>query len=449
MRMDAQTLFQQGVAAIRQENDRAKGRRLLQQSLQLEADNSSAWLWLARTERDPRRQLQWVERALKVDPTNKAARTVRERLQVRLQAQDNARPPTPAPPVSPDSPVAGRQEALKLAGVQGRKIDRLMETAQGLLELEDVEGAIEQWVSVLQLQPDHIEALQNAVRNLLKLKYEDDARELVKRALDSGTTHPSIYLTALDFAKRKSDHWEPDDLRQRLVALPETNEAIVLRIAEEYASSGRADRAIATLEGVLDRFPSSQKILTQLATLHDEARRSTEARHYFNMAAQLGVATREGREADKKLAEYAPVLTDRERGSLALAWREALGFATLYTLLAWQDAGLNLLALGLSRWTGILLALGGGYLVISGTSSPQQQPLAAWLGGEVPDAEESPTDDPSIVSTALPIIPMALRIIMGITGGVLLLAALQLVLGDSLPLLRDPPAPFVPDFSDF
>ncbi len=83
-------------------------------------------------------------------------------------------------------------------------------------------------------------------------------------------------------------------------------------------------------------------------------------------------------------------MTDRERGSILLALREALGFGALFLLLGWQDAGLNLANMGASRWIGVGLAILGGYFVVTALSSPQQQPLAGWLGGDVPETPPPP-----------------------------------------------------------
>ena len=51
--MDAKVLFQEGVVAIRDQKDAAKGRELLMQSLKIEPKNEMAWLWLSRTMAEP------------------------------------------------------------------------------------------------------------------------------------------------------------------------------------------------------------------------------------------------------------------------------------------------------------------------------------------------------------------------------------------------------------
>ncbi|MEP0762312.1 MAG: hypothetical protein HRF48_06185, partial [Chloroflexota bacterium] len=78
--MDAQELYRQGVIAIREQNDLARGRDLLVQALKLDPHNDMAWLWLARTTSDPARRLELVERALRANPASEAARKLRTQL---------------------------------------------------------------------------------------------------------------------------------------------------------------------------------------------------------------------------------------------------------------------------------------------------------------------------------------------------------------------------------
>jgi len=85
-----------------------------------------------------------------------------------------------------------------------------------------------------------------------------------------------------------------------------------------------------------------------------------------------------------------------------LAVREAAGFGVLALLMAWQDAGLNLLAIGPARLFGVIMSVLGGYLLITATSSAQQQPLATMLGGVVPPAPPPPKNDFEAATTVQP-----------------------------------------------
>jgi hypothetical protein len=86
------------------------------------------------------------------------------------------------------------------------------------------------------------------------------------------------------------------------------------------------------------------------------------------------------------------------------------------------------------------LSLIGGYFVITATSSPQQRPLARWLGGKIPDAGESGGGSGEQIheTSEIPIIGTEIRIIIGIIGGVMLAAAFWLVFNTAIQLLFDP-----------
>lgn len=340
---------------------------------------------------------------------------------------------TPAPP---------KQPARKLD--DKRQIARHLKQAEAYLKKNDEEGAITEWVRVLQLEYDHEVAMREAVRHLSRLRYIDDARELVWRALNAGTSHPSIYLTAIDIARHQGNHAEADDLRERFCRLGDVDDARIVEITDYFVENHQVARAQKILERVLEQRPRSQRVMTALGDLHESMDNHIEAMRYYDRAARMGAGTREGREADKRLSNYAPIITDRERGSRLLAWRETLGIGFFFLLLAWQDAGLNLLALGPRRWIGLALSLLGGYLLVTATSSPQQQAIGRLLGGSVPDSSGRNTDAQKGIieeETALPIISPAMRFLVGIAGAALLIVAVALVFGTALSLLLNPVPP--------
>lgn len=435
--MDAQTLFRDGITAIREEKNLVKGRDLLTQSLRLDADNDMAWLWLSRTLTDHDKQRQCVERALKLNPNNQQAQAFMERLTTSTFARANGSPTTNVEPpretaIAPRDPAALRSYLNK---------------ADTLVEQKDIEGAIEQWVRALDIQPDHEEALSNAVRHLSRLKYIDDAHELVANAIKSGTTHPSVYLTAIDIAKYKKNHSEADDLRVKLATLSDANENLVVDIVDHFLKNTQEAQAMQVLHNGVESHPQSQKLLLRLADLTKEQGRTQEAFELYERAARLGARTKEGKAADQKLLQFAPSLTDKERGSTLLALREALGIGVVFLLMAWQDAGLNLLRLGVNRWVGVLIGIVGGYLAITATSSPAQQPLARWLGGVVPEPPDRPANDFEAATllpehiTQLPAITLPLRLFLGAAGLALLGLAFWLVFSTAIGLLNNPNPP--------
>lgn len=416
---EAQTLFRQGVVALRERDDRAAARRLLTRSLKLQPRNADGWLWLSRTVETPTERLRCVEQALKVRPDHPQARALHAKLTTRADP---------------------------------RQIEALLTDAAIAKDAEDIEEALRAWLTVLKLQPGHTEALREAVGMLARNGHLDDAFVVVNRSIEQGARHPSIYLTAIDLADRLGEYAEADALREQLVSAADVDEPVIVGVADHFMRREEWLRAEDVLAPGLERFPNSQPLLRRMGDVMHNQLREAEAMIYYDRAASLDATSREGREADKRLGNFVPILTDRERGSVLLALREAAGIAVLFALLGWLDAGLDLLQLGPLRWLGVGLAFIGGYVVVTATSSPQQVPLARWLGGIDPptaSADQSETDTPQTEQSVLPILPETARIILGTVGGVLLVVAFALVFSQALQLLGSPITPTdIPDVAD-
>lgn len=465
--MDAQALFREGVLAIREKKDIAQARKLLTESLRIDPGNEMAWLWLSRTTSDPQKQLFCVDRALNINPSNEQALALKNHLAGQIAE------PTPVPAIAastfsfideeeennieaaeptPAATSKSFQPQRKLTKADEQHIKILLNKAQACLEKEDTEGAIEQWVRVLNIQVDHELAISNAVRYLSRLKYLEDAKELVWRAINAGTTIPSIYLTAIDIARYEKDFVEADTLRETVIQLPNADDELISMMIEHFIKDQQHSRAEEILSRVLEHHPKSQRLLNLYGDILNDLGRDKEAVGYYDRAARLGTHTKAGKEADKKVLEHAPLLTDKERGSFVLAWREAAGFGVFFLLLGWQDAGLNLLAMDLLHWFGVILSIIGGYLVITATSSPQQRPLATWLGGTIPDKpkrEKTKTLDGVQMGAVeevseIPIIPYGLRVTFGVIGGIILVVAFGLVFSAAIQLLQNPVRPYIP-----
>lgn len=473
--MDAQELYRQGVIAIREQNDLARGRDLLVQALKLDPHNDMAWLWLARTTPDPARRLELVERALRVNPASEAAQKWRAELLaeqrpapppvIASEPAPPAAPPPALPPQTPQTPV-GRPASSVIRPLQRKTVDEpvapadkeriahLMDRAEIYREAGEIEDAIALWVEVLGIRVDHEQALRNAAGHLWKLQYWQDAKELVQRAIDAGTRVPTIYLTALDMAERQNDGIWARELRECVATLPVADEQLVIKVADYYLARHQSPTAHGFLERALEAHPHMPTALLKLGDLQQESGDRVEASRLYERAARTGARGKTRKEVEKKLRSYVPVLTDRERGSVGLAVREAVGIAGLYVLLGWQDARLDLLALGPRRWIGVLVSLLGGYLLVTATSSPQQRPLAGWLGGAIPPPPppRNPADGPAVPApgraleepTSLPMLPSSVRYGLGIAGVVLLGIAFVLVLYYTLGWVGDHRPPYLP-----
>ncbi|RPJ02802.1 MAG: tetratricopeptide repeat protein [Chloroflexi bacterium] len=470
--MDAKTLYQQGVTAIRDQQDPQRGRDLLIQSLRQDPRNDMAWLWLTRTVQDRSKQLEYVDRALTINPSNDAALKLKARLQAALQPpaiQPLATLPLATQP--PPAPVAASENTALVVSAaavpalyktvdvpatleEKARIAQLMERADIYATAGEIESAIGQWVDVLTIRVDHEAALRHAAGHLWRLNYQDDARELVQRALDAGTTVPTIYLTAIDMAERLGDVDHAEELRAHVISMPQADDPLLVAIADDYIRRFRNDEALAFLRRALEARPHSQALLIKTGDLLKEMDRNQEAMTYYDRAVRTGARTAKGREADKKLLNFVPVLTDRERGSVGLALREAAGITLLFLMMGWQDAGLDLLDLGVLRWFGVVLAMIGGYLVITATSSPQQKPVASWLGGQVPPDQPDPNKPLATPGRALaepthlPLISEDVRYVLGTVGALLLVIAFVLVFHHSLGLITENPPPYMPWSND-
>ena len=480
--MDAQTLFREGVLALRDQHDVALAQRLLAQSIKLDPKNDMAWLWLSRTTSDPQRKLQCAERALSINPQNVKAMTLRAKLLVAQQQQSDANLDWRArldainAPVSfqepeihtapnrelPPEPSAPPTAPPKLNLRQAAQIDQLLAHAESLIDRNDIEGALEEWGRVLDLQVDHPVAMQKAVRYLFKLDYPDVAHDLIWQAINAGTTSVPIYLTGIDIARYQGDLAEGDDLRERVALLPNADDDLIEQMVDYFLEESQPLRASDILERTLPAHPDSQKLLLKTGYVYEHVLdRKAEAMLYYERAARIKSGSKAGKTAEKALRDFTPVMTDRERGSIPLALREAVGFGALFLLLGWQDAGLNLLHMGASRWLGVGLSILGGYLVVTALSSPQQRPLAAWLGGHVPENpppppekkvplyEEAPLPSGMIQEpTHIPIIAAPLRALFALAGTILLIGAFALVFSMSIQLIQHPVEPYLPSIYD-
>ncbi len=495
--MDAQTLFREGVQALRDQRDAAKARQLLTQSLKLDPNNELAWLWLSRTTNDPQKKLHCIERALRINPNNPQALALRDQLQApTLPARSPEFEPAPTQFVSPftapfeevydppppilyssspsddphsvlkqyeskpvPEPVEDSPRRARVVPVANQKeINNLLAQADQRLKAGDEEGAIETWVRVLEMQVDQPVAIQNAVKQLFKLGYKDDASELIWRAINAGTTSIPIHMTAIDLARVQGEPGKVDDLREKVALLPNADEALRLKMVDYLINDGQMMRAEALLQKLIVAHPDSQGLLLRLGDMETQMEHKAQAMQYYERAARLKGSG--GKHADKALSNFTPVITDRERGSILLAFREAVAFGAVYLLMGWQDAGLNLLHMGSQRWLGVLLSIVGGYLLVTALSAPQQKPLASWLGGHVPETPEPPPvlakkteyeePEPAVSSgpiqepTHLPIVPMALRFVFAAVGVIVLIGAFMLVFSMSIQLLQHPVTPTIP-----
>jgi tetratricopeptide (TPR) repeat protein len=443
-------------------------------SLRADPRNEQAWLWLSRTTNDTAKRVQCLEKALSLNPHNiqtpqtidklkatvNPAPAVMSAAAIPVADLEAAPPPRPAAsrpkPEAPAEPPRSQPEAAvpKRRKADPGRIDQLMSRAQAYLEKEDIDNALEYWLRVLEIQSDHEMALRYAVKYLTKQKMSEDAFDLLKHAIDEGTQNPAIFLTAIELGRRLQQDAAVDVLREKLAALPTADESVVAQTIDSYLERDLVMQALDLLQKAVEAHPKSQKLAIRLARLYDRMERRPEAAEWYERVVRLGARTPEGKQADKRLSEFTPQLTDQERGSVMLALREALGIGMFILVLAWLDAGLNFANMGPARWLGVLAGFVGAYFLVTATSSPQQKPIAGWLGGQVPPKAEPVKDEFNNLvtpeSSTIPILGAAARAGLGLVAVILLGASLWLVFRHTVEVATNPnPTPFyVPTFNE-
>lgn len=429
LNVNAITRYRQAVQAIKA-GDNTTGRKLLVESLREDTSNEMAWVWMARITSNPAKKRDYINRALAINERNPHALELLDELDNEIIIDENAVIPQPTTS-------------------QIKQIEKHIKKGDILARQNDNEAAVDEYVAALEIQVDHEDAMRKAVRQLIKQGYWDEAEALINDAIHAGSKSAAIYLTAIDFAEQAGQDKRVDALLKKAASLPRMNTKRISQILDQRIAEGRLDFAHAIAQQVAEANPKSQQIIIKLAQIHEEMGDEAESIKFYEKAAQLGRGTQAGQIADEKLQAFIPVLTDKERGHLVLAWREVLGVGLFYFLLAWQDAGLDLFGLGLRRWMGVLMAIAGGYLLISATSSPQQQPIASWLGGTVPGQRERRDEDGNVIveKTHIPIIPMAVRVPLGIIGVGMLIFSFFLVFSAAIVLIQNPVEPYMPPFN--
>lgn len=294
-------------------------------------------------------------------------------------------------------------------------------------------------------QNDLTEA-QRLLKQLIRA-YPDHERGLMLLAQVTSDEFPEERLRYAERAMRANPNSERAyALFQRLKADPALRRKKMsvddwLAAINEKAREKEVDASHELALQAIEMFPENQKLLLALAGSYRRKGQFQDVILTWDRCAKLNPTTEEGKEADKLLANAPSVITDKERGSVLLAVREVLGISLFFLLLAWQDAGLDLMQLGEQRWQGIGLSLVGGYLVVTAVSAPQQG-IFAWLLGKKPKEPRLFTKmrrGQSIQTpTMLPTVFLEFRVILFAVGSLMLVAAFAFVFHTALGLLVDP-----------
>lgn len=276
--------------------------------------------------------------------------------------------------------------------------------------------------------PDH----ERGLMLLAQVTSDQFPEERLRYAERAMRAHPESERAYALFQRLKAD----PALRRKKMTVDEWLAAI-----DEKVRDKQIDAAHELALQAVELYPENQKLLLALATSYRRIGHFHDVILTWDRVAKINPTTEEGKEADKLLANAPSVISDKERGSMLLAVREAVGITLFFLLLAWQDSGLDLMQLGAQRWQGLALSLIGGYLLVTAASAPQQG-IFAWLLGKKPKEPRIFTTmrrGQSIQTpTMLPTVFPEFRVLLGSVGAMMLVAAFVFVFHTSLGLLVDP-----------
>ncbi len=419
--MNPNERLQQGVQALR-DGDLAQGRDIALQLLKQDDTNEQVWLLLVKSLTDPQKQRICLQHILTLNPANATAQRWLAQL---------ATVPTPQ----------------QLTTAQRQQIQKWEKEAKVYQKRRDDSSALNRWHQILRLQPDHENALRYAIPHLMQSGQVRASQKLLDNAVAFGTQNASIVLTAIDLYRNQGNHSRIDSLYEHLVTLNNVPTKDLLKMVEDLEKRAAGLWIIRLLDQAITHKPTDQQLLNRMGDLLNKQKMQQEALNFFERSVQVNAQSKQGRYADKQLSNSVPVITDSIRGSIGLAWREAIGITLVFFLMAFQDAGLNISQMTLRHILGIVIALVGGYLVVTATTSPQQHPIAGWLGGKVSKKKNEPkrkvktsqaqnTSSQIQVPTSLPKIPTLIRIILGGLGSAMLVIAFVLVFATAIFLLQ-------------
>ncbi len=445
----AEKQYRAGIDAFKH-GDTRRARAAGGQAVRLDPRHAQAWLALVTVATDPGEQLYCLHRAGVLLPGDQRVQESYREIKARFpQAQERPLPEVASPAeklrAAADRRAAPAADPFAPA-LPTRKPIRSLDTSEALRQAarlrkkNDEEAALRIYLDILREDPAQQEATAEAVQIFSRRKQVIEAIEVLEGSLIAGNRDPGalISLAELQLHIRSGNPW---GLLADLRAMPDVKAAQLLRAANLYWKYGQDGAAFATLHEAEQRDPRHQPTLLRLAELYRETGQEDRARTYFQRTVDLGARSEAGKTAQDILLEEAPYIPRFVQTHLAYALREVLGVAILFLLLAALDAGLNFARIDAAGWIGVGISVLGGYLAVTATSSPAQGIFAPLLRepgkakredrprrarGSAPPSLSTVEDEP------LPMLPIPVRVLMGVVGGLLLILAATLVLQHSL-----------------
>jgi hypothetical protein len=340
-------------------------------------------LWLARASEAPRDQATALQRVLAINPDNEVAKRV----------------------------LSERFPELAARSPHHEKITELLGDAVFADEWWRAEAL---YLDVLKLDPTQRDALDGLLNHYAEDSDWYKGVRLLNDLRANRQNDRTLTRRLIDFAILSRD---TDLLRQQddiLLKHPSVTVDQLLRASEVFAKQFQFEVVAHLLRRASIMEPQNQTVLFGLMNAYEATNRHKDARAIRQQITDVDRKSSLGKRMMDHLLEEDPYVPLSMRRNTLVAVREAIGLALPIILLVFFDNGLSFL--GADRLVGIALALAGGYLLVTATSSHEQ---AIWQA-IIPDG----IDD-------------TLRYIIGGVGVLVLVAALYLSLRTSVQNAND------------
>jgi tetratricopeptide (TPR) repeat protein len=316
---------------------RDEARRAFTAITQTEPSNEQAWLWLARTSQSPEDQFAALQRVLTLNPGNEVAqRVLAERFPQRLSADHE-------------------------------RITELLGDAAFADQWWQAEAL---YMEVLTLDPAQPDALDGLLHHHAETKNWHVGMQVLQEAHLSRETDESLTRRMIDFAIQSRDTDLLRQLDKVLLNHPAVTVEQLLKAGEIFATARQYGVVVYLLERASGIEPANQTVLFGLASAYGAEGRHKEAKAIRQRITDVDRSSTLGQRMMTHLLDEDPYVPLSMRRNTLVAVREAVGLALPIILLVFFDNGLSFL--GADRLLGIVLALGGGYLLVTATSSHEQ-----------------------------------------------------------------------------
>ncbi len=189
----ADNLMQQGIMAVKA-GDKDRGRHLLTQAIAQDAQNQTAWLWLAGTTDDDQEKYTCLERVQAINPDTKAGQQARTYLQRHPLAAPHPAPPSTTTPTtsSASAPAPAPAPAATAPApapiIQVRGNTRLLSLIAVLLLLL-VAGNVYTVVTTYQQQQIEVARAASYTERVATIRERaEEQRDLIQLVMDSYET---------------------------------------------------------------------------------------------------------------------------------------------------------------------------------------------------------------------------------------------------------------------